>query len=115
MENRMRKEPKLLRMVNPSIKSISVKLGDKSYLFDSRHSIHAIDPEADTSKLNRRDFVIGEVDDKTLINWYRSLPETNTVEVVKEVVKEVPVEMTEESAVEYLKARGYLAYKRKEK
>lgn len=111
----MRKEPKLLRIVNPSIKSVEIKLGGKSYVFDSRKQIHAIDAEDDVSHLNRRDFVVGEVDDKTLINWYRSLPEVTTTEVIKEVVKEVPIEITEESAVEFLKARGYLAYKRKEK
>ena len=96
-------EPRTLRLIDNSIKSIEVDTGKRVLKFGKGITLHTIESDEDVSHLNPKTFVIGTPDDKVLINWYRA----NASKQSKE--------MTEEDAVAFLKSRGYLAYKKGQK
>jgi len=101
------KEPKILRLVNDSIRSTSLFIDGKVYNFNDRIREVVVSPETDVESYTRtRNFVCGELSDAELLRWYKTL-DFKKEETIKEV------EITEEIAVEFLKSKNYVAYKKK--
>lgn len=99
-------EPRVLRLVNTTIKSIEIDTGKRKLKFGKGITTHTIEADEDVSHLNRRDFVVCEADAETLLKWYR----------LNSAKKETGnTEMNEEEAVAFLKSKGYLAYKKGQK
>lgn len=97
------KEPKVLRLINENIKTCTVLIDGKSYLFSKKVREIVIPRESNVeSYLKTRNFVCGELDDKLALQWYRN-----------NNFQESKPELTEEELVERLKDSGYVVYKKK--
>ena len=100
------KEPKMLRLTNPYMKSTNITVNGKTIKFTAQNNTAVVDADADLSNVNMRDFALMDLSDVELVKWYRSQKPVESI---------VEKELTEEDAVAFLKAKGYLAYKRGEK
>ena len=100
----MMKEPRLLRLIEPSIVSKTVEYNGIEYRF-SKHVREIVVPsDFDMKGLNPQVFVLGVLTDADALRWYRNNKPTTKVEVK---------EMTEEAMVELLKEKNYIVYKKK--
>lgn len=97
-------EPKVLILMNDSIKSKTLVVGDKKHEFTKTNRWVIIDDESKYKHLVGREYSIGNLDDSELLKWYR----LNAKPQKKEV-------MTVDQMIAELKANGYIVYKSNKK
>lgn len=96
-------EPKMLRLINDSIKETTITIGDRLVKFNSKSRIATVNPGEDVSKyIASRNFVLGDLTEAFLLSWYRD-----------NAKPEVKLELTEDEAVKFLKEKNYIVYKKK--